>query len=1763
MASSPLTNVDLGLRLVANGASSDHKRLRATLVVTPRSGGTGATKFETWTRDVVQLLTGGAVPLKLLRYDGSPIDVRPLQARFDAPAADAGALDALTTLWAASIGDASGGSANPFGDLLKDIDASGVGSRLVGAPQKQYAGDPAQAISTGVIQPNGALATNDHDPSSQTTIKGVVQNPQTLYSTQIEAARGQRVVRKLHFGPYQVGDQDEVLDSGDGNGYGSAPGQKDPNAAKQKAYQDRLNAMVAATDESRGDNSDVFDRVTDALKHGGILKSCSPTAAISPFAPSTHIVGRAPAASGDDDPLIDRAGHIYGAWPQWTSSYAEAARRTTSSDALAQLRAIYFTLQGDPILSRLFGFAFDISFLKPTGLAPGELIRLSADGVVWTAAALDESDGTARFWPAPRAYEGCPPTNVLGGEQANGVFKFGDGQHITALDVRGAVEGARDAVDRGGRHQTIGFSLLDSDAAARAARDLAVAEFLKASAIAGTEPIILYAEELTAGRKLDCGLAKTSGVDWRSLMTRVVNYPNLPMAARKRLEAVVSAFEPGGMTHSLILDESAFRTLSRMLPIVGGASDEQVVEAIVEEAFLTWDGTPLAALACRSTSDSTAGPGIMPVARTYNLLKDDAVAGRPWPLRYGFCYLFAMRAAYLGGGSPSLNEAQTLYKKAKKDAAGLSDVLPADTDGPLPKCFRRHEAIAAPQLLLPASLIAKTQGPMGFEPPTQATLRTSTDGDPVDPNYPDSDPNGPPYIPPKQRESGDVTYRLLLAPMAGFDFSARHGVFDVSEQWEDTLRGGLTDVAFLDEPDPGTTGKARHLGFPVAVVTRNTGFNADQLIYSRTIGKTGIAPAAGEAMGATVFESLGHVDKRTKGRGYFPDPAAQTMSLRVRVANSDQYLDTDVPIDLYPKTPKTVYPHALPVLVEIRRLAGPRGYLARVAADIIKPQGPRRFRFSPQATEESAGGVLVQHIIVNLHRGERYDIEATCLPKTPTLARWFSLVETIGTQIAAAAAKASDATALKESCGDKAYQRMTEVVGSFAHARTSGLAARMPPDHNGLTRIADELINCIRQHWPITELAAPTRLSVAHAVNAPDEAPRLLGVKIARVKSPVIQGQIILRDKPIAAVSPVYAPTPVNYSSDPGGTNFLLMGEIQVDLERVDGFEIRAQLIGSLGKPFDDPNRSRGILVKRAGRWPEVSEDKNGPRYVPKRAVLGFDVDQDGAVTLPAETVTLLRVHNLPDPRDAEWYSKELDPADYPINPFLGMNGRLARIDLGVLHQAALNGMTITLPVPTSAPQSSEQKVRTLSVARPNEISDTRARNVALFSVGVSRFAAAFSTAPMFSRDGTERVLARRRPLRAHDQSKTSGPTHVSAPATERPASPPVRIPETVFRINRCAEKCDALVIQKLERKCSVRLRFDRGWFSSGEDERLGIVLWPPRYLENPPSDDNLVQTYRAMSLPDFQDEDLGDGGQFISRWGGDPVRKDAEPQAGWFIPPAAFSFLDPAETNKDLHPPATARKWPHDPKYVASELMPIADKPGTSTGDLPTIKSWLAVSLLTFRPYFDIDAEEWFVDVPMSASRATDPFIRFGLVRYQENAIDATLRVSTPNRVWTQLPPRRELNVTGQMIGGDLAANIVVRGQASDGVKDLPDFADAEVGKRLAHPRMALTVLYETKDALGGRRQVDIGYVETKFDRPPPVVAGCFEWATGLTIQAERLQGLSGGQFVALVEEIEERLPATYSVEPKALKEAFAKDALVRAGPRFLARVPFWPIGN
>src|SRR5262249_23944079 len=134
----------------------------------------------------------------------------------------------------------------------------------------------------------------------------------------------------------------------------------------------------------------------------------------------------------------------------------------------------------------------------------------------------------------------------------------------------------------------------------------------------------------------------------------------------------------------------------------------------------------------------------------------------------------------------------------------------------------------------------------------------------------------------------------------------------------------------------------------------------------------------------------------------------------------------------------------------------------------------------------------------------------------------------------------------------------------------------------------------------------------------------------------------------------------------------------------------------------------------------------------------------------------------------------------------------------------------------------------------------------------------------------------------------------------------------------------------------------------------------------------------------------------------------------------------------------------------------------------------FLDVSLLTYEPCFDLDREEWYIDVDLHPARATDPIVRFGLVRYQEHSINEELMVSEPVVAWAQILPSRAVTLTHTSEEDAIKLNAVICGQVSDGIKPVtglkrsPTVDENKALTLLKRPIMQMTVVHEGLTATG-----------------------------------------------------------------------------------------------
>jgi hypothetical protein len=273
-----------------------------------------------------------------------------------------------------------------------------------------------------------------------------------------------------------------------------------------------------------------------------------------------------------------------------------------------------------------------------------------------------------------------------------------------------------------------------------------------------------------------------------------------------------------------------------------------------------------------------------------------------------------------------------------------------------------------------------------------------------------------------------------------------------------------------------------------------------------------------------------------------------------------------------------------------------------------------------------------------------------------------------------------------------------------------------------------------------------------------------------------------------------------------------------------------------------------------------------------------------------------------------------------------------------------LNGHT------NSAFSITPRTVDTLAkIAGQHEFHDTKHRNVAYTAVATTRFREYFPDA--LAADPAN--LTRR-----------SLPQTVSVPSSARPSAPKVLYVLPTFDWQEGTS--GAWNVSK-RAGGSLRVYLGRPWFSSGEGELLGAVLWqcpPPLHPDFQP----------AAVPPLFR--------SYVTQWGADPI---------W----SAGSL--PAD--------ATPR-----PEHFRNA---VAFRDGLTLDELSHLAHPPAFGVAGHSVAYDETRQLWFCDIEMDPGDAYFPFVRLALARFQPDSIPDAHLSRVVLAEFIQLLPGRSATIT------------------------------------------------------------------------------------------------------------------------------------------------------
>jgi hypothetical protein len=228
-----------------------------------------------------------------------------------------------------------------------------------------------------------------------------------------------------------------------------------------------------------------------------------------------------------------------------------------------------------------------------------------------------------------------------------------------------------------------------------------------------------------------------------------------------------------------------------------------------------------------------------------------------------------------------------------------------------------------------------------------------------------------------------------------------------------------------------------------------------------------------------------------------------------------------------------------------------------------------------------------------------------------------------------------------------------------------------------------------------------------------------------------------------------------------------------------------------------------------------------------------------------------------------------------------------------------------------------------------HEFGDTKHRNVRYRMLGTTRYREYFPAKLWNYED----------PVTRQKLITTEGPEFAIANvrSSARPLAPdPLYIVPTFKWVNTATGR------QRLGR--GLRIYLNRGWFSSGEGELLGVTMFPPGTSFNSATADRL-RTY-------------------VSQWGEDPMweREFGDTTNG--------SMLDPSH-------------FVHDPLYPDTAPGPVDDS-------VLLTEEPLSVRVQGFKVHWDAERKLWYVDLEFAQFLPAHyyTFVRLGLCRYQPDSL-------------------------------------------------------------------------------------------------------------------------------------------------------------------------------
>lgn len=297
------------------------------------------------------------------------------------------------------------------------------------------------------------------------------------------------------------------------------------------------------------------------------------------------------------------------------------------------------------------------------------------------------------------------------------------------------------------------------------------------------------------------------------------------------------------------------------------------------------------------------------------------------------------------------------------------------------------------------------------------------------------------------------------------------------------------------------------------------------------------------------------------------------------------------------------------------------------------------------------------------------------------------------------------------------------------------------------------------------------------------------------------------------------------------------------------------------------------------------------------------------------------------------------------------------------------------------------------------EFGDTRHRNINYHFVTTSRFREYFQPAGgvplVFTRDGPPKLL--------------------NVDNSARPAAPKIQyiVPSFGWETSKTANQVTHMRIGG-----GLRVYMDRPWYSSGDDELLGVIL-ARQDADNP-------QEIPAEFVP------------YVTQRGRDPIWEAAIPENYLYLSDfRGFTKHQEGLTLEELPPESLIKATSKKMKVAKTGKLPkeMQAKAGVTAKVVSKLFKDKLVDVVAYQPEYNEERKLWFCDVQFNPNhlQAYYPFVRMALCRYQPYSIpgsDAFLsRVVMTD--FMQLVPTRTLKVSCVPVEMTIAVKLHLKGYA------------------------------------------------------------------------------------------------------------------------------------